>query len=123
VKPGDGSESGWRTPLIDWIANGKERFGRLMRCGNINGLKFDEVATIAPGKSMQFCEWIGYPSFGGNGELNIALRYRNRPTLVWQGIPLRPHNQNAMQRIEESPHVILVSNTVTIRVLPDEPAP
>src|SRR5438067_2030418 len=82
VQPGDGSDCGWRTPVIEWVINGKvEGAGRLIeevskadspvrkpvlkpaclspdfarsdRCGNINALKPDEVFVLKPGERVK----------------------------------------------------------------------
>src|SRR5919201_6135680 len=58
VTPGDGSDCGWRTPLVGWsvvkVSADNPRAGkhpdkvplhRGARCGNVNALKADEVFT------------------------------------------------------------------------------
>src|SRR6516162_9153731 len=71
VLPGDGSESGWRTPLVGFssIKTGKDKpqhpatvpLYRGGRCGNVNALRSNEVFTLAPGKSKDLSTWIGLP--------------------------------------------------------------
>jgi len=43
VEPGDGSDCGWRTPLVEWSRRRRDNGGR---CGNINALKEEEVFTL-----------------------------------------------------------------------------
>jgi hypothetical protein len=50
VEPGDGSDCGWQTPLIEWS---RRRWFRGPRCGNTNGLKPEEVFVLKPGESRQ----------------------------------------------------------------------
>lgn len=83
VVPGDGSEAGWRTPVLSWVAkkNGKpvkERGGG--RCGMMNPIKEDEVFTLAPGERRTISEWVGRPDVDP-GTYEVELRYTNDPTL------------------------------------------
>ncbi len=83
VVPGDGSEAGWRTPVLSWVAkkNGKpvaERDGG--RCGMMNPIKEDEVFTLAPGERKTIAEWVGRPNVDP-GTYEVELRYTNDPTL------------------------------------------
>src|SRR5262245_110834 len=57
VLPGDGSDVGWRTPVVRW---GKEERGTIRRCGNINRLKPEEVIELLPGQRVKL-DWIGHP--------------------------------------------------------------
>src|SRR5262249_657707 len=49
VKPGDGSDCGWRTPVITWTVEGVKPRG-VLRCGNVNPLRPNEVFTLKPGQ-------------------------------------------------------------------------
>src|SRR5215203_52009 len=42
VKPGDGSEAGWRTPVVKWLLEDCKPIG-VARCGNVNPHRQEEV--------------------------------------------------------------------------------
>jgi hypothetical protein len=98
VLPGDGSESGWRTPLVGFssIKIDKEKskhpatvpLYRGGRCGNVNALKSNEVFSLAPGKSQDLSGWIGSPRFTELGTYSVVFYYSNDPELKWRGVPL-----------------------------------
>jgi L-alanine-DL-glutamate epimerase-like enolase superfamily enzyme len=46
----------------------------------------------------------------------VQLRYENRPDLEWIGIPLGPHDENAMKRVRQSTPVLLQSKVLTFHV-------
>lgn len=84
VVPGDGSEAGWRTPVLTWVAkrNGKpakEREGGL--CGMMNPIDPSEVFELAPGQSRSIAEWVGGPNVEP-GTYEVELHYKNDPTLA-----------------------------------------
>lgn len=84
VTPGDGSESGWRTPVVTWsaTANGKPASATpLARCGLMNPIEKDEIFTLAPGASREIREWLPPLSLPA-GTYAIRLTYRNDPSLV-----------------------------------------
>jgi hypothetical protein len=115
VEPGDGSESGWRTPLIEWSPRPP---GKVARCGNINRLRASEVFTLKPGVSRVLSEWIGRPPLPGVGRHKVSLRYVNEPRRKWLGLPLGEHDPKAMKAVQASTAISLVSNTVEIIVEP-----
>jgi hypothetical protein len=87
VTPGDGSESGWRTPVVTWsaTANGKPASASpLARCGLMNRIEKDEVFTLAPGASREIREWLPPLSLPA-GTYEIRPTYRNDPTLAPAG--------------------------------------
>ena len=125
VQPGDGSESGWRTPIINWSvleANSKAKHPtqaapqRRARCGNINRLKAEEVFTLAPGESKELKNWIYLEPFAKAGKYKVVFLYANRPTLKWSGIPLGEHDAKAMGRVKNSTECSLVSNEVSFTI-------
>jgi hypothetical protein len=115
VKPGDGSECGWRTPLVSWLVEGVKP-GRLGRCGNVNPLKPDEVFTLKPGQRISLGGWVGFPQLPGPGTYTVRFRYENRPGQKWSGLPLGKHDEGAMARVRASTPAAAVSNAVRIEV-------
>ena len=115
VKPGDGSECGWRTPLVSWQVEGVKP-EKLVRCGNVNPLRPDEVFTLKPGQRATLGGWGGTPTLPGPGTYTVRVRYENRPDLKWRGIPLGKHDEGAMARVRASTRVAAVSNPVRIQV-------
>ncbi len=113
VAPGDGSDCGWRTPLVEWSGQQYKAGGR---CGHINALKPAEVFTLEPGQSHELNEWIGDPHLSRAGRYRIALQYSNQPERKWSGIPLAPHDPKALEAVRHSTPVTVVSNTVEIVV-------
>jgi hypothetical protein len=113
VEPGDGSECGWRTPLIEWLPR---RPGRVARCGNINALRANEVFTLKPGQSRALSEWIGQPPLPGPGRHKVRLRYVNEPTRPWLGAPLGKHDPEAMKAVQRSTPLAIASNSVEVVV-------
>ncbi|MCA9588309.1 MAG: hypothetical protein KC657_23465 [Myxococcales bacterium] len=84
VVPGDGSEVGWRTPVISWSvttpkgAPVAERGGG--RCGMMNRIEASEIFTLAPGASRTIGMWVAPPNVAP-GTYNVQLRYRNDPSI------------------------------------------
>jgi hypothetical protein len=126
VLPGDGSESGWRTPLVGFssIKMDKDKprhpatvpLYRGGRCGNINALKSNEVFTLAPGKSKDLSGWIGSPQFTEPGTCSVVFYYANDPTLKWRGVPLGKHDPDALKQVEKSYQCLLISNELKLTV-------
>jgi hypothetical protein len=126
VLPGDGSESGWRTPLVGFssikLDKDKPRHPatvplyRGARCGNVNALKSNEVFTLAPGKSQDLTDWIGSPSLPEPGSYSVVFYYANDPGLKWQGLPLGKHDPDALKRVEQSHKCLLLSNELRLTV-------
>jgi hypothetical protein len=114
VQPGDGSECGWRTPLIEWSQG--DSFGGARWCGNINALTAEEVFTLKPGESQRLCSSVGIPLLAGPGRYRVAVRYINTPELSWSGVPLSEHDRAALQAVHRSAKVSAVSNAVEIVV-------
>jgi hypothetical protein len=113
VKPGDGSEIGWRTPIIEWSAVDRHS---IRMCGNINPLQPGEVFKLLPGERKDLSEWLGFPYVSAPGRYTVALKYTNDPKHVWGGVPLRSHDLDAMRAVRQSTPVTAVSNTIEIIV-------
>jgi hypothetical protein len=113
VEPGDGSECGWRTPIIEWSIKSWRPYGR---CGNINPLRADEVFVLQPGESRQLSAWVGVPPLPGPGRYRVAVRYVNQPDHAWLGVPLGEHDEVALREVQQSSSVVAVSNSVEIVV-------
>jgi hypothetical protein len=126
VLPGDGSESGWRTPLVGFssvkVAKDKPKHPATVplyrggRCGNVNALKGSEVFTLGPEKSQDLQEWIGSPQFTEPGSYSVVFYYSNDPGLKWRGVPLGRHDPDALKRVEQSHKCLLVSNELMLTV-------
>lgn len=131
VEPGDGSEIGWRTPILTWIieplddvarASAARTESRGRGCGNINPLRASEVFTLAPGARHAFGPWVSSPHPRGPGRWRVALRYQNQPSLEWGGLPLGEHDAEAMRRVRASSAVDVTSNSLEI-VVPNDGFP
>jgi hypothetical protein len=85
VLPGDGSEVGWRTPVVTWSATtpkGKPVAPKeVMRCGMMNRIEASEIVTLAPGASRVIDGWIPSPPFAP-GTYDVRLTYRNDPGIA-----------------------------------------
>jgi len=126
VLPGDGSECGWRTPLVGFSsikidqgiakhpATVPQEYGS--RCGNINHLTSDEVFTLVPGQSKDLSDWIGVPRLPEPGTYSMVFYYANDPERKWQGVPLGQHDPDAMKRVQKSYPCLLISNELKLRV-------
>jgi hypothetical protein len=128
VQPGDGSDVGWRPPVIGWSAvkvdsadaqakhPDKPKLDHSPRCGNINALKADEVFNVEAGKQKDLNEWIGQPALPTPGTYKVVCYYANEPGRQWKGVPLGEHDAAAMTRVQASTACRLRSNEVTITV-------
>jgi hypothetical protein len=121
VMPGDGSLWGRRTPLMDWevCAPGGPRLERMPvgLCGNINPLRADEVFKLPPGAQRTFTTSVPeYYPYEKSHRYQFRLSYENRPHLAWDGVPLGPHDPNALRLLRQSTPCKLVSNTLELEV-------
>jgi hypothetical protein len=94
VEPGDGSESGWRTPVLSWRARRIEKSRGTEvslepepRCGLMNGPDPEhEVFKLAPGASRRLSGWaLITPRLGPPGLYEIELTYTNDPRIGFRG--------------------------------------
>jgi hypothetical protein len=124
VEPGDGSESGWRTPVLSWRARRIEP-GRVTevpvepgaRCGLMNGPDPEkEVFKLAPGASRRLSGWALVAPPLAPGLYEVELTYTNDPRIGFRGaIPDDP----ARSPYGKSMACTAVSNPLRIEV----PAP
>ena len=120
VLPGDGSDCGWRTPVVRW----RERDDPAdpvavggFRCGNINSLRPEEVVTLPPGGQVELADWMGWPTPAGARTHHVWVELENIPDLEWTGVTLGPgHDPVALQRVRQSPRFKAVSNVVAVEV-------
>ncbi|MBX3207673.1 MAG: hypothetical protein KF764_21670 [Labilithrix sp.] len=83
VVPGDGSEVGWRTPVVTWSATVHGAPAAPLeggRCGMMNRIEANEIITLAPGASRSVKDWVPSPPFA-TGTYDLKLTYRNDPGL------------------------------------------
>lgn len=116
VLPGDGSESGWRTPVLTWRVDGAVPKAEFGRCGNVNALRPGEVFVLRPGERKELGSWIGQPASLTPGKHRLTLEYANVPGLKWKGVPLGKHDAETMKRVQTSTPVRTVSNAVTVEI-------
>ena len=117
VKPGDGSDCGWRTPVITWHVDGKRASG-IGFCANINPLNANEIVELKAGGRLVLEEWLGVPPLENfkPGIHQLYLEYDHRPDMKWGVLPSRKPESKAMERIRKSQPLKAVSNVVEIRV-------
>jgi hypothetical protein len=113
VLPGDGSDCGWRSPVVRW--HPEQQHGA--RCGNINRLRDNEVVTLAAGERVRL-GWLGRPHLVGPGTHQVQLELEHIPDLEWGGVPLGEHSPTAMARLRQTPAFKAVSNVVEVTVRP-----
>lgn len=124
VMPGDGSECAWRTPIVGWSilpldsseshpASAKRT--PTGRCGNISGLRPEEVFTLKPGESKSLGEWHAFPP-QLPGKYRVMFYYENRPGIDWKGLPLADHDEDAMAAVADSHAVSVASDEVIVEI-------
>ncbi len=132
VEPGDGSDVGWRTPCIGWSILPTSDPGlkhprsipalHVLRCGNVNTLKAQEIFDLAPGSTHllpngSFDEaWFQTVAKRPAGTYRIVFYYQNDPARRWSGIPLGQQDPDAIKRSQASTPCFLVSNELVITV-------
>ncbi|MEM7165724.1 MAG: hypothetical protein AAF581_09685 [Planctomycetota bacterium] len=132
VKPGDGSQDGWRTPLVGWsVLDAKDKDAthakeptprKVARCGNINSLGKKSVFVLEPGKKQAIDDWRGSPTFAKPGKYRVVFYYTNDPAIGWKGLPLGDHDADALAALESSTKCALVSNELVFTVAPKSQA-
>ena len=128
VKPGDGSQSQWRTPMTATSVIPVE--GELKHpdkllvstnfvCGNINALKTGEVFTISSGEKYEIDMWRSETPLRKlvPGKYRVVFYYSNLPALEWKGIPLGTHDETEMKLLKGSQKIELVSNELVLTVV------
>src|SRR5262249_49512808 len=106
VEPGDGSNEGWRTPVLTWSPRPPD----YARCGNISPLKPGEVFTLEPGQRKVLGGWARPPLPLPPGRHKLSVCYENVPHLRWSGLGLGEHDPETMDRVRRSDRVRVVSN-------------
>jgi hypothetical protein len=87
VKPGDGSDVGWRQPHVRWevrdAATG-ELFERpdVPGCGIIDAVSVDEFVALRPGDRCELDRWVRPPYLPPGARYSLVLRYDNDPGAV-----------------------------------------
>ncbi len=88
VKPGDGSESGWREPHVFFTATTVDPRGvrtpvpalDILRCGLHDPNWHDEVVTLAPGAVLELTDWMPAANlaldFQQQGSVELRLHYK-----------------------------------------------
>ena len=105
VEPGDGSESGWRTPVITWKVTTPD--GKLVprqeysRCGNMNAISDNEIFTLAAGERRVLNEWLGEPAVAP-GHYIVRLVYDNDPSRKERGLSLGETRRDVAARLRKS---------------------
>lgn len=123
VEPGDGSESGWRTPALQWRARriGKGQKEVVLdpgpRCGLMNGPDPKrEVFVLASGASRRVRTALVIPRLEPPGPYEVRLLYINDPRIGFRGETL---TDPAMSPYAGSMACTAASNTLRI----EAPAP
>jgi len=90
VRPGDGSEMGWREPHVFYTARIDKGDGSwqevpkagIARCGLFNAQWQEDVVELWPGKSIELKDWLAPPEMAlelqqpGKVRLHVHYRYR-----------------------------------------------
>ena len=112
VLPGDGSRSGRRTPIIEWVFKPGGKVSGFEGCGNINELKPGEVFTLQPGKSYALGPWITPLALPLLETFSGVMVYMNDPSLEFRGILLREHDEAELLRLRTSDRCRVESNEI-----------
>jgi len=126
VEPGDGSENGWRTPIVSWsvieVSSKAEHPSEPipsneLRCVYMNLLKADELFTLAPSETKDLYKRTGIQLFKKSGVYKVVLLYANHPLLEWrEPFGEGSHDKATMKRVKESTACSLKSNEVIFTV-------
>jgi hypothetical protein len=129
VLPGDGSGWGARTPAVNWsivplderARNAPSNELRILGCGNMDQMRWEEIFTLAPGETKTFK--VSLPWLRGPGVYRVAFHYTNRPGLGGGGRSFwyNPLDGNALYplavwRARYSTECALVSNEIVVTV-------
>jgi len=131
VQPGDGSDVGWRTPIVRWSVldmDSKEEnehpkslpglnMKNYGRCGNMNGLSAKEIITLKPGYGIKLNGWAGHPPIPRKkGKYSVKFYYKNDPNMEWV---TRGYSTNKGKKIikDETHEYLLISNELIIKIV------
>lgn len=125
VLPGDGSQSGWRTPILKWSIvdledEAKSKYPEFSlntnpRCGNVNGLIESELVELNSGDKVLFEEWLFASIPKKLGKYRIQLFYENDPSIEWKGMGW--HDGGLMRKAKESDPIQIVSNEIIVEII------
>ncbi len=124
VKPGEGSDQGWRTPTLDWVigkADDPTASPRILSrlCGNTSPIRPGDVFTLNPGEQKQFTRSIRQIPFDpALGTYNLTLIYANDPQkqVPLSGVVLNEFEQLTLDQVRESTLLSVTSNTIHVAV-------
>lgn len=127
MQPGDGSFSGWRTPVIGWSIlplNSEERHPTTLppdergRCGNQNPYGPNEVFTLRPGQSQILIPWTGNPGHGlAPGKYRLVFYYENDPSIGFSGSSLSQHDLQTLVHSRYTTPLTLRSREVELELV------
>jgi len=129
VEPGDGSEAGWRTPVIRWsvrrIATGRATAATTLepegRCGLMNGPNpAAEVFVLAPGRSRRLRMPLVAPRLGPPGLYEVTLTYDNEPRIAFRGTS---PDDRAVRHYRKSTACLVTSNALRAEVIAGSAGP
>ncbi len=124
VEPGDGSESGWRTPVVSWSVLPAKSVvkhpthatpGHILRCGNMNPLAASEIFTLAPHQSRSLGGWLGVPPLRKPGRYRVKFFYANIPGQPW--VDEGQNDALLIQRVRRSSQCSLASNEIILTIV------
>jgi len=127
VKPGDGSEMGWREPHVYYTAEVREADGswtelprrRMARCGLFDPDWRKDVVELKPGGSIPIKDWLPPPERAVElqrpGQVRLFVHYRYSQGRAAKGGP--PKVTPSTGRMGDTPGFHLISSPVTIRVV------
>jgi hypothetical protein len=118
VLPGDGSEVGWRTPIVTWQvwtpAGAPVTLSHSGRCGNINALRPDEIFTLRPGERHDLGDWFGSPDVPPDTYVVRAI-YENDPRREMRRT-LERNDEALLARIRATTACRVASNAISVRL-------
>lgn len=129
VRPGDGSDAGWREPWMWWEAAYVNDLGEetpaeklaMLRCGNFDPTWTDDIETLKPGASIDVTE--GPTPISSKFEFQRAGKVRIRAWYSWgAGAHLSgPGTTDEMRKdlgaMKDTPAFELASNPVIVTVV------
>lgn len=129
IKPGDGSESGLRTPTVQWSvldSQGRDLQDVGMRIDDvIKPLQANEIFSLKPGDSFDLSEWMPPIAISTPGTYKVLLRYVNDPSTAWAPTLQSPrwwerrmptHDKATMRAVRQSTKCEVVSDAVGIEI-------
>jgi len=125
VLPGDGSERGWRTPIIGWAVKSSDDLtpypkevplNTRPRCGDMNALERSEIISLDPGTSVTLSS-AERPRLITPGRFHIRFYYLNVPNCGWNGGDLGHASDDAMQAMRASTPCFIISDELSVTVI------